>query len=201
MYSCSDETNNSAQQNLALDSRSQESCVPSGENCEDAIIETESFGFLACPSGVTVRMNVTTCNGEINYEEVDVTPEDANCDLTIEQIEEAYRIFIRLHIRDNDDINNCNSSTTFLSNYIKKSCVQRCQGIGPVGGPFPIIFLPCSSGATGCCIERTRWCRANGDLIEIVEDAINIQGNCSSSQTTPCTGIGVGVCIPDRCRF
>ena len=200
MYSCSEVPDNITEPNLALESRSQESCEPDGEFCDDGEVLERSFGTIPC--GVTVRMKVTRCSGEFHYEEVDVVPSDPTCTLTMEQLEAAYRIFIRLDLNDNiSDIPRCAASTTFVSNYIKQSCVQQCEGPGPVGGPFPIIFVPCFSGATGCCIEIDRYCvNLAGGLERIGEDFEVIQGNCSSSQTQPCTEAHLGICIPDRCR-
>ena len=151
-------------------------------------------------------MLVTICDTDVNFEEVEIVPNDSNCDFDLDDIEEAYNTFIQFFLDglvEDGIVPDCPSpNTTFHSNYIKQSCVQRCQGIGPVGGPFPIRFVRCFNGATGCCIVRTRWCAVDGQAINIGEDTRTIQGNCSNSQTVECIpgDPGSAVCIPDRCE-
>lgn len=207
MFSCSDVTapeivtDNSE---LVLESRSDEPCEPQGDNCEDAVMESfQITGNFPCSAMVT--MEITVCDAEINFEEVQVLPSQQGCVFTLDDVEAAYQAFIQAFMNreaSNGRVGNCSFSTTTVSNYIKQSCVQQCQGLGPVGGPFPIILVPCFSGATGCCIEMTRWCENDGTAINIGEDSRVVQGNCVGDDSTPCIAgdPGSAICIADRCE-
>lgn len=189
-----------------LNTRSTEDCEPMGDSCNDPTVETSTVNNGNLPCQASVSMLVTICARDVNFEEVEIVPSDPDCVFDLDDIEEAYNVFIQFFFDDLVDrgvVPECPSpNTTMHSNYIKQSCVQQCQGLGPVGGPFPIILVPCFSGATGCCIERTRWCAVDGRAINIGEDTRTIQGNCSNSQTVECIpgDPGSAVCIPDRCE-
>ena len=180
-----------------------EPCEPQGTDCEDPIVEVLQINAgNDLPCSVEIEMIVTVCESEINFQEVSITPAiDPDCVLTQEDLDNAYNRFIELYMDLIANVAPCASSSTTHSNYIKKSCVQACYGFATEGEPSPIIYRPCSSGATGCCIVKTRWCYEEGNAIQIGEDTEIIPGNCTGDLSAGCIVEGFkNICIASRCE-
>ena len=178
-----------------------EPCEPQGENCGETATESFQVGPGTIPCSAIVSMNVTICGSEINFEEVSITPVDPNCTLTQEDLDTAYDTFINVYMDNLAFVEPCSGFITTHSNYIKMSCVQVCYGFAAAGQPSPIIYIPCSSGATGCCIERTRWCKEDGNAINIAHYTEIIPGNCTGDLTADCIVEGFkNICRASRCE-
>ncbi len=150
-------------------------------------------------------MNVIKCINEqtletnYNFLEVSITPLQS-CDNTQKERDELYSMLIDFYMNHFATVTSCVEGLTTLSSYIKMNCVEACYGFSPEG-PAPIFYVPCSTGAQGCCIEQTRWCRDDEEAIQLESLTNTVPGDCTGDLEGSCgnTPLGPG-CRPDRCN-
>ncbi len=196
-------------QNISLETRRGESCVPTGDDCvllsSDPIIIDS--GLLPCQFEVT--MDITKCvsvTGEVtyNFEENQIAPTDPNCLFTLEDLDLAYDRFVDFYMSGiADDVGPCSSTLTTQAVYFKASCIEVCESneFSEFGTNY-VVYISCSEFATGCCIERSQWCKPLGqNPIEIGALTETVAGECTGTFTNGCQIQGLrGGCIAERCQ-
>ena len=186
------------------------------DNCtEDGPFLGPQGMVVMLPSGCQglVQMQIIKCvtgfpdfTVDYTFLEVSITPLQ-NCDVTLEEIDELYTAYVDFYMTEIASVTSCFETFTTLSSYVQMNCVEACYGIAPYdpeGGEqeSPIVFIPCSTGAQGCCIERTSWCRSGDQVIQTANIDTTVPGECTGNQEGGACGntpIGPG-CIPDRCN-
>ncbi len=205
VFSCSDtsEINEDfASQQIAteLNLRNAEPCSPEGD-CGDHITVQQIISSASLPCSVVINMNITICsveNGttEYNFEEVSVTPVGTDCQLSLQDMEAAYGIFVDFYMQNVAIVGDCSIDLTTTSNYIKADCIELCFSFDS-SGAITVSTPRCLSGAEGCCIERKEWCKNEGQVILIGALTTNIPGDCGPDASPTC--FADGKCI-SRCE-
>ena len=146
---------------------------------------------------ICIDPNTFTTN--YSFLEVSITPTESR-ENTQEERDLLYAMYVDFYMDNIATVTSCFEEVTTLSSYIKMNCVEACHGISSEG-PSPVIYVPCSTGAQGCCIEKTRWCRGNNGVISLGQFGESIPGDCTGNQEGICNSIEFGEgCIPNRCR-
>ena len=209
IWSCQTEVDSS---NIDYDQKvtlRSETCNPIlGEDCTtDGSFLGQQGDLMVLPNGCVglVQMYIVKCvddlslETEYNFMEVSITL-SGPCNFTQEERDQFYTMYVEHYMAHIATVTSCWEGGTTLSSYIKMNCVEACYGFSSGDGPSPVIYVTCSTGAQGCCIEKTKWCRNGDNVIQRESFTHTIAGDCSGNQDGSCnhTELGLG-CIPSRC--